>query len=407
MLLIGSGAVAAVILLVILILLTTSSPPKSAVTAGTATTVARQHSGTSHDGPTSASQPPPTLPPSVSPSTVAPGNTTSTVASPGAGTIWQVTQSFHGASLGLNGVSCPSATVCEAVGETTLVTDMALRSTDAGATWVQQSVPPVDAPLTAVDCPSVSTCFALGATSLLKTTDGGATWKVRTLGNDHLAALSCRSDRVCMAAGQAQSSNSTCATGATYATTNGGVSWTTSLVHCFVPTGISCSTATLCELAGAQQMGTTAFGAIYGTSNGGFGWPRQYLNSAHGSVVTAVTCPTVNQCHAVGNAGINSDLRTINGGRRWFAQSVPASAWPRYYVAVNCFSTLICQATGNAPPIVTENAGENWSLQTMAPQVETMTGVSCPTARLCVGVATSLTSGAETLTLVQPAPAPS
>jgi hypothetical protein len=84
-----------------------------------------------------------------------------------------VTQSSDN-TFDLNGVACPSASTCYAVGANGTI----LKTTD-GATWVTQSSDDTH-DLNNVACPSSSTCFAVGYGSLgsgmiLKTTDG-ATW---------------------------------------------------------------------------------------------------------------------------------------------------------------------------------------------------------------------------------------
>jgi photosystem II stability/assembly factor-like uncharacterized protein len=336
----------------------------------------------------------------TAPAATVPTSAVPTTAVPNTGVpSWQITAAFPNSALGLNGISCPTPNTCVAVGETTLQTGLVLRSDDGGTTWNQQQPPTLNAPLNAIDCPSVESCFAVGAASVTTTTNGGHTWTTKLLGNDRLSAISCSSVRQCLVVGQGVPSGSGCASGASYATADGGSTWTTSELLCFTPDGIACPTATHCELVGAQQIGANSYGAVFGTVDGGTHWTRQYSNQAGGSLIEAVVCPTATECHAVGNAGINSDLRTTDGGAQWTPMSIPASAWPRYYVAVTCLSALVCQASGNAPPISTQNGGASWSLETMPTEVETMTGLACPSLLRCIGVATSTTAGALTLTL--------
>lgn len=79
-------------------------------------------------------------------------------------------------------MSYPSATVCEAVGYSGS-SGVILGSTDGGATWTSQSVPPGVTSLNSVSCGSVDACEAVGYYSdlltfvtygvVLGTTDGG------------------------------------------------------------------------------------------------------------------------------------------------------------------------------------------------------------------------------------------
>jgi photosystem II stability/assembly factor-like uncharacterized protein len=83
----------------------------------------------------------------------------------------------------LSGISCPSVSDCEAVGDGDLT---ALGTTDGGAAWTPQGVPSSVESLAGVACPSVSDCEAVGLTgsgdgAAVGTTDGGATWTLQRL----------------------------------------------------------------------------------------------------------------------------------------------------------------------------------------------------------------------------------
>src|SRR5579863_10183220 len=78
-------------------------------------------------------------------------------------------------------VTCPSAEECVAVGDT--YGDIApsiLTTSDGGATWQVRSAPPRTLALGLVSCGSASSCLAIGSygipPSVIRTTDGGATW---------------------------------------------------------------------------------------------------------------------------------------------------------------------------------------------------------------------------------------
>jgi hypothetical protein len=80
----------------------------------------------------------------------------------------------------LSAISCPTASVCVAVGalETDLDTAsgrltggsfqaLAVRTTDGGKTWVPVGLPSIDASLSAVTCWSAAQCVAVGATEVI------------------------------------------------------------------------------------------------------------------------------------------------------------------------------------------------------------------------------------------------
>ena len=71
----------------------------------------------------------------------------------------------------LNGVACPTTSICEAIGWTpgSEVTNassgstvVVFRTTDEGASWRSQTVPPGLLALSSIACPSPSSCDAVG-----------------------------------------------------------------------------------------------------------------------------------------------------------------------------------------------------------------------------------------------------
>ena len=101
------------------------------------------------------------------------------------GATW-ATQTVPAGVSSLTGISCVSATTCEAVGYnyntvTSTSTGVVLATTDGGTTWVTQTTPTGTGTLTGVSCATATVCEAVGATTsfglaILATTNGGATW---------------------------------------------------------------------------------------------------------------------------------------------------------------------------------------------------------------------------------------
>lgn len=104
--------------------------------------------------------------------------------------------------------SCSSASECIAVGSA--ITDspagFAATTTDAGASWDEQSLPAEVTGLAGLSCSGAQQCVAVGSAggraALLGTTDGGHTWStlVPPSGVGKLTSVSCASDR-CWAVG--------------------------------------------------------------------------------------------------------------------------------------------------------------------------------------------------------------
>ncbi len=123
-----------------------------------------------------------------------------------------VTEKIPGGVFALNGVSCPDATTCVAVGQSadsTLGHGVVLRTEDGGATWRSQPPPGGTRGLMAVDCPSSRVCLAAGGlgggdeAAVFATANGGASWRVaaRIPGLSGVERMTCVGAGFCLAAG--------------------------------------------------------------------------------------------------------------------------------------------------------------------------------------------------------------
>jgi hypothetical protein len=94
--------------------------------------------------------------------------------------------------------SCPSLTTCFVLGSGGLI----FATTDGGSTWISQNSNSIFA-LSAISCPSTTMCVAVGPTeslrgAIVETTDGGSTWRFQDFGPG--AAISCPSATTCFEA---------------------------------------------------------------------------------------------------------------------------------------------------------------------------------------------------------------
>ncbi len=108
----------------------------------------------------------------------------------------------------------------------------ALRTTDGGLTWEQQSI--VDGVVASgISCPALNTCEAVGGTPFsyvaVRTTDGGSTWNLQSLPKPSSSttleaqAVACTSLRTCVLVGSLVSGRSS--VGITAKTSDGGKTW--------------------------------------------------------------------------------------------------------------------------------------------------------------------------------------
>src|SRR5271165_3003520 len=74
---------------------------------------------------------------------------------------WKTVASYRDSVTDLNGVSCPSTSICEAVGENNSE-GAAIRTMNGGASWATDKLPSGIAYLSGIACPSTSVCQAVG-----------------------------------------------------------------------------------------------------------------------------------------------------------------------------------------------------------------------------------------------------
>ena len=348
------------------------------------------------------------------------------------GASWAYLPSIDGNPL--YGLDCPSESVCYA----TDIYAHIIKTSDGGASWTWQSTPVTTpglavpgsggpnpfAGLFGISCPSTSTCVAVGGfppvgtdPPIVTTTDGGATWTLRTSNSgsgNYLNAVTCVSTTQCWAVGRGGSivttSNLTTWTKVTSGTTNmlGGITcvgasfclatgqngtvdtfngstWTvrTGLGGSVFLAGVSCASSTACYAAGKQ-------GVTLATTDGGATWTQQ-AGGGTTQQMNAVSCPAEATCYAVGNAG--TILQTKNGGQSWLpATSGTTSALN----GVSCSSPTACVAVGAAGVSTATTDGSTWATHSTA-TTSALAGVSCGDSTcVAVGAAGTVRTTADT-----------
>jgi len=281
------------------------------------------------------------------------------------------------ASGRLFGISCPSLTACLAVGDYGIVVSTA----NGGTGWTPQS-PAGAGDLSAVSCPTTTTCFAVEATTggIYRTTNGQLWVKVFTATGVALSAVSCPSAAVCFVTGKQ---------GSIYSTADGGQNWTSkALARQF--TGISCPTAAACIAVDAQglQTRTVDGGATWGPSG-------QVVTSTY---LNGVNCPSATVCFAIQGGLPSYVYKTADFGNNWTLSfniaTDPQAGVAGGFSAISCPNTNTCYvpagSNGISAVALTTDGGTNWRTSDVNSSAW-LRGISCPSAGTCYAAANDST----------------
>jgi hypothetical protein len=292
----------------------------------------------------------------------------------------------------------------------------------AGTTWTIRPTPnpagtsgSVTNRLEGVSCPSPTACTAVGYdegatssdTAALVEVWNGQTWQGRqpvARSNANLLGVSCPSPTACTAVGYFDN-----AQGALVALAEewNGSTWTTSTVP--VPAGgsgavltaVSCSSAAACTAVGRYYAGPDLRPMAVGWN--GSAWHIEHVpvpvDTSQGAL-SAVSCPLVTACLAVGSIG-ESVLTERWNGTAWTRGHSP---WAGVAVSVSCPSSTDCAAVGTGPgtaggdvPLALGWDGTTWTVE-HAPNPGGSSsvwlfGVSCVSPTACTAVGAQPNAG--------------
>ncbi len=313
------------------------------------------------------------------------------------GTAWTLLSGPAGMN-DLSAVSCPTASVCVAVGSgPAQATGSAVWN---GTSWTTLTVPgpALDAVLQSVSCTSATNCMAVGGgphAPLAEQWSGGSSW--RTLGVPgpatysffpgfqagapySLAGVSCLGPARCLAVGGADPA--TLSGLASFAVAWNGKSWQVLRTgHVDEVVGVSCSGPSECLTTGGY------LGPADVTRTLAQAWDGKTVRLASPSgldgVLAPVSCPSTTFCLAMHNSGLSA---AIWNGKRWTwaatGQNLPANL-------LSCASSDFCVAGQSG----TRNGeiwnGRQWREKPFAAagNSETSTGingVSCVRQSFCL-----------------------
>lgn len=284
------------------------------------------------------------------------------------GSSWSVVPSPNpGTSDLLDGVTCVGPSFCIAAGRTFVSGKFqSLILQWDGSTWSNvPGVPSVDIYNNysiGAACTSTSHCFvvglyfitgAIGQNKILEW--DGSTWTVMTgvpnvgTGLNGLARISCVSDTMCVAVGQADTNN-------TLALLWNGSTW--SLMTTPNPgasankfTSVACSSATDCTAVGAATTGSNV-AALVARWDGSTWTEVPIVVPGTTSQLTAVSCTSASFCTAVGlyratPSDPNQTLITVWDGTSWtVAPSPNLGAGTNTLYGTSCVSDTRCVAVG-------------------------------------------------------------
>jgi len=329
---------------------------------------------------------------------------TLTLAASWNGTAWRLQSTPNPSdgfttSASLTGVSCVSATFCEASGS-----DDSASVTFAeqwnGTSWALQTVPGTSG-VNAVSCTSATFCEAVAPGGAFGW--NGKSWKAQTVtGAGSLSGVSCTAKSFCEAAGEVNNGNVV-----SQAVTWNGSAWTAqSTPNPATATdtrlnAVSCASASDCETAGYYRVDQTSSDSkALAEGWNGSAWALQAAVAPAGATsntLSSVSCVSASLCEAVGShvdsSGDTVGLAEEWNGSSWKVQSVPSQTssgnpTTQTLLSVSCVSAMFCEAVGNGTSGADAEIwnGTSWQLQTRPGSAVQPTSVSCAAANFCLAI---------------------
>ena len=349
----------------------------------------------------------------------------SAIAAPSASAAWTApsTPNAEGANLStLSAVDCTSATDCVAVGH---ADTGGSRSTLAahwnGTSWTITPTPnPAGSTLSSlngVSCPRAGVCFAVGGSSSGPLVElwNGVSWTIlpsESVAGGELDAVSCSGLLACTAVGQYADGSSRLTLAERWDATGWHVQSTPNVAGAEINhlTGVSCPVKRTCTAVGRSTANETTapiaarwFGRIDV-------WGLQAAPKpvgAQSARLAAVSCSAPLPCFATGNyataasptaSSVTRTLAERRAGSTWSVVSTPnpepGAGDQSSLFGVSCPTERFCKAVGTsttlAGPIAIAESfdGATWQLEPVPITgfFPVLNGVSCPTRRFCMAV---------------------
>lgn len=300
----------------------------------------------------------------------------------------------------LTGVSCVSARMCVAVGETVWGDSGGGGSSPLVERWngrrwsieLRPTPPPIadaSVELLSVSCSSADACTAVGDSNgrpLVERLTNSGWWVQKSPGVGLLGSVSCASISRCVAVGRLG------------ADVWDGTKWAFQrFVRPLLQSSVSCPSVTSC----------TAVGGTLAERWNGSRWSGRRLANPDGGGpwgLDGVSCASPLACTAVGggasNAGGAEPLAERWNGRRWLSQHPRDVILPARvaFQSVSCAPPMACLAVGSfadsGQSVTARWSGNSWSIQGNSPRSVGLApimlqSVSCSSYSACMAVGTS------------------
>ncbi|HXT34867.1 MAG TPA: hypothetical protein VN837_04745, partial [Chloroflexota bacterium] len=241
--------------------------------------------------------------------------------------------------------------------------------------------------LRGITCVSTTTCYSVGfAETTLVTTNAGRSWHDphTPLSSQPLFRVACPSPVTCIATGNSPGGYIALVHRIAL-TTNGARSWSYPATPidrtAFPMNGITCPSARVCYVVGA-------YATILITSDAGHTWRQQHDPAMDSSglipPLTSVACASTRACVAVGGFPSGAVILTTgDGGRTWTSQASPART---ALSGVACPTARLCFATGSGGTIEqTRDGGHTWT-QLESGTSTNLNSIACHGPSFCVVV---------------------
>jgi photosystem II stability/assembly factor-like uncharacterized protein len=279
--------------------------------------------------------------------------------------------------------SCPSSSRCVVAAEDNGVG--ALVSTkNAGTTWSETFSGLAVGALDTVACaPGGDRCWSSYGGYLFDTTDGGRSW-TQSPYLDGGEDMTCVDDQHCWSVGADGPD-----TGIIDATSD-GVHWSTQYrADSSTLTSISCADVEHCWAVG---FGVTGYvGASFATTDGGATWTALPLRK--GMLLTSISCPTDPFC--VANEGAGAPYYSTDGGMTW--KKGKSSKSLSDVDQVDCVSPTECLAATDGEVALSTDQGRRWVVTATATGVNYPLSVSCANAEDCAVAGSSAANGTSAI----------
>jgi hypothetical protein len=354
------------------------------------------------------------------------------------------TQPPYTNGIAINGISCPSKSLCVAVDAYGDV----LTSTDPSAGFAAWKITKVaDQPIDGIACPTTTLCIATGSPLLVSTdpTGGPAAWKGVSAGGGPYVSISCTSATACVAVGgvgsddvlgssdpaggsaawhfsqlggEGLTSVSCTATPALFCAGVGGSDFVTSSDPVAAtsnwlltdlpdaarsPATISCPTASLCVYGGLNHYdGDPQSDVVTSTDPGAAAPTWTAANVDSGNIVAAVSCASASLCFAFDSAGgVLTSSNPAGGASAW--ATTPGVDAGATILGIACVSAAFCIAGDSDGDVLATTsptgAASAWNVDSVDGTGGTIDAVSCVSAPQCVAV----DAGGNVITTTDPA----